>query len=100
MAVLISKVVRSSNRQDGLQEGSSHKTDMGHGTSRVVISGGRTAQNPTHTFLHVSKNDIEDRRGSSGSQTPLSFGSDEHRIMKTIETMVVVEGHEGPQDHR
>jgi hypothetical protein len=101
MAVLISKVVKSGSisRQDGLQDGSSHKTDLDYGTSRVVISGGRPTHNPTHTF-HASRNDIEARGGSSGSQAPLSLGPDEHGIMKTIETMVVLEGHEDPQGHR
>lgn len=99
MAVLISKVARSSStsQKDGLQEGSSQKTDLDLRTSRVEISGGRKTQNPAHTF-HGSRNDVEARGGSSGSQTPLSLTSNEQGIMKTVETMVLVERGEDAQD--
>jgi hypothetical protein len=100
MAVLISKVVRSgSTCNDGLQASSSYKTgtDLNHGTSRVVISGGCTSQNPAHTFHRPGK-DVEARGGSSGSQTPLATSPDEQGIMKTVETMVLVEGPEDARD--
>jgi hypothetical protein len=99
MAVLISKVARgsSTSKKDGLQDGSSHKTELDHRTSRVEISGGGKTQSPAHTF-HVSRNDVEARGGSSGSQIPLSLVSDEHGIMKTVETMVLVERREDAQD--
>jgi hypothetical protein len=99
MAVLISKVAGSSSTsiKDGLQEGSSQKTELDHRTSRVEISGGRKTQNPAHTF-HMSRNDVEARGGSSGTQTPLSFAPDEQGIMKAVETMVLVERGEDAQN--
>lgn len=93
MAILISKVVRSgsNSQQDGLQGSSSRGTELNHGNSRIVISGGRTTNNPTRTFLRASGQDIEARGGSSGSQTPLSMVADKQGIVKTVETMVLVD---------
>ncbi|KAK4104448.1 hypothetical protein N658DRAFT_521107 [Parathielavia hyrcaniae] len=101
MAVIISKVARSGStgKRDGLQEGSSQKTDLDHGTTaRVEISGGPKTQDQAHAF-HISRNDVEARGGSSsGSEAPLSHTRDEQGIMKTVETMVLVERDEGGRD--
>ncbi|KAH6847177.1 hypothetical protein B0I37DRAFT_414939 [Chaetomium sp. MPI-CAGE-AT-0009] len=102
MAVLISKVARSgsSSKKDGLQEGSSQKTDLDLHTSRVEITGGRKTHTSAHTVtFHASRNDVEARGGSSGSETPLSFQApNDQGIMKTVETMVMVERGEDVQD--
>ena len=99
MAILISKVVKSgsTSRKDGLQGSSSHKTDLNHGISRVVISGGHTTRDRPRTFLDTSQEDVEGRGGSSGSEIPLAMGTGEQGIMKTVETSVVVDEREDAQ---
>lgn len=94
MAVMISKVVRSSTSgpKDALNGSSSHKSHPTNTlTSRVVISGGPPVPRSGNTFLGRRGKDVEERAGSSGSEINLADYPSEHGIMKTTETRVVVD---------
>ena len=97
MAVLIGKVVRSggTSRRDGLQESASEKTNPHHhraaGNTTVVMTssvGGNSPMKPPPSPL---EGDLEARGSSSGSQAPLSGAADQQGIMKTVETMILVD---------
>jgi len=105
MAVLIGKVVRSgaTSKRDGLQESSSQKTDPKHhghvGNSNVMITSGGNAQKPPPSPLfHASEGDPEARGSSSGSQAPLSVTTDQQGILKTVETMILVDERTGDRE--
>ena len=97
MAALISKVVRSgaTTSGDGFLASSSHKSHPAPAGSQVVITGGHSTQRSAKTFQRMSKVvDVEARGGSSSSQVPLAEAPNQH-ILKTVETMVLVDNGSG-----
>ncbi|KAF4342149.1 hypothetical protein FBEOM_3882 [Fusarium beomiforme] len=94
MANLISKVVRSSSRnQEGWYSSSRSKSNLNYGvTSRVVVSSRPPVPTRGSNMLNLARKsrDQENEENPNGSQIHLATFPEPHGITKTVETTVVV----------